>query len=217
MRVCVCGWMCVCLKRERERGAVRGRDFFGGVSFCLWAGKKEEIVFSLVHCTRLVFRLISSKLIPFTSDLVCIELQIRVHWRDVESLYEVDSLWYSENEVIWRNGIEWNVFNMLLGRVGLEDDNNRSSRRASLYVAGLRQQEVFSRKLFSVPWWREPNVKKGWKWQTGLDMTVKALNMPTCRYHVCKCILSDPNLSTSVAQVHKESLTFGIFTNEPTE
>lgn len=68
------------------------RAIFSEESHFVCEQKKEEIVFWLVHCTRLVFRLISSKLIPFTSDLVCIELQIRVHWRDVESLYEADSL-----------------------------------------------------------------------------------------------------------------------------
>lgn len=51
--VCICVWVCVwCWVWEKQWGR---EIFFRGASFCLWAEK--EIVFLLVHRTRLVFAL----------------------------------------------------------------------------------------------------------------------------------------------------------------
>lgn len=78
LRACRMRVLNVCM-----REAARERDFWGSL-ILFWNGKRNCVPACSLHKTG--FRLISSKLILFTSDLVGIELQICMHWRDVKSL-----------------------------------------------------------------------------------------------------------------------------------
>lgn len=91
------GRPCVCACAQGESSFSRSLILFVN-------GKRNCVLACSLHKSS--FRLISSKLILFTSDLAWTELQIRMQWRDAESLWKVDSLWYSKNEMIWRNGIK---------------------------------------------------------------------------------------------------------------
>ena len=76
--------MSECVRDERE--AVRGERFSEESHFICERKKKRKkkkrncVLACSLHKTS--FRLISSNLILFTSDLTCAELQMRMHWRN---------------------------------------------------------------------------------------------------------------------------------------